>query len=706
MRNGVACAGGRSRPGSVSVFRGCVLRSLVLGLYSFGLAGAAPRAARGLAIAPEAWALATALRDVPIPEIQGAGHRSPHEGELLSTAGVVSSVGASGFTLQDPDGDRNPATSDALFVFVGSAPPVALGDRLRVVGRVVEFVPGGAATGNLSVTEIERPLQIERLGSAAVPEPLALVAFGRGEPPRSIDDDGLARFDADADAIDYFESLESMRVVLPAAVAAAPEDRFGAIDAFSSAASGPRSARGVRARQPGDDAADVLRIVSSQESGPLPRVSVGAELGSVRGVIDYRFGRYELRAEQPLAVQPSALLPERTALARDASHLTAASYNLANLAPDDPQARYAGLARQICEGLGAPDILALQELQDSSGERDDGNVDASRTAERLTAAIRAAGGPDYRYVDLAPEDGADGGAPGANIRVAYLYDPSRVELQAGGLERWGAAGDADAAAFAGSRKPLHARFAFGSQPLELVNLHLRSRVGSAPRFGALQPAPLAGAAARLAQARAVATRVAELLAAEPGLGLLLLGDFNASTEEAALEVLLGAGGPGLVSLDRLRLPPEERYSFLFEGGGELLDHALLSPALLAHALPEIDIVHLNSEFSAAWSDHDPLVVRLFLPVPEPGTGLLVATGVGFLTRLWSRIKGLGQAADSQGEREPICRFRASVSATYRRALSSTRARTRSASRSRRAAGPGCASSCGTTCVRRQGFPSR
>ena len=56
------------------------------------------------------------------------------------------------------------------------------------------------------------------------------------------------------------------------------------------------------------------------------------------------------------------------------------------------------------------------------------------------------------------------------------------------------------------------------------------------------------------------------------------------------------------------LPRAERYSYIFEGNSQPLEQILASPALVA-AEPELDAVHINSEFSEQTSDHDPLVSR-------------------------------------------------------------------------------------------------
>ncbi|MEK8170314.1 hypothetical protein NKH77_13190 [Streptomyces sp. M19] len=62
-----------------------------------------------------------------------------------------------GFWLQDPHPDRDPATSEGVFVFTGSTTPdVAVGDAVLVSGTVSEYYPGGADAGAQSVTELTK----------------------------------------------------------------------------------------------------------------------------------------------------------------------------------------------------------------------------------------------------------------------------------------------------------------------------------------------------------------------------------------------------------------------------------------------------------------------------------------------------------------------------------------------------------------------
>ena len=99
----------------------------------------------------------------------------------------------------------------------------------------------------------------------------------------------------------------------------------------------------------------------------------------------------------------------------------------------------------------------------------------------------------------------------------------------------------------------------------------------------------------------------------------MLGDLNDFEFSATADILVGSGATALVDLPRT-LPVNERYTYVFEGNSQVLDHILLSRSLAsgpgsghgaAHATAyEYDIVHTNAEFADQDSDHDPQVVRL------------------------------------------------------------------------------------------------
>src|SRR5207249_11574656 len=60
------------------------------------------------------------------------------------------------------------------------------------------------------------------------------------------------------------------------------------------------------------------------------------------------------------------------------------------------------------------------------------------------------------------------------------------------------------------------------------------------------------------------------------------------------------------------LEESERYTYVFDGNSQVLDHILFSDNLFTHFQFEYDVVHVNSEFPDQASDHEPQVVRLDL----------------------------------------------------------------------------------------------
>jgi hypothetical protein len=111
---------------------------------------------------------------------------------------------------------------------------------------------------------------------------------------------------------------------------------------------------------------------------------------------------------------------------------------------------------------------------------------------------------------------------------------------------------------------------------------------------------------RTAQAEVVAAFVNELVEADPRARIIVLGDLNDFEDSPPLAVLEAAGLEDLVN----RLPAEIRYSYVYQGNSQVLDHVLVSPSLAAGA--EVECAPVNSEFPASEraSDHDPVIVRL------------------------------------------------------------------------------------------------
>ena len=559
----------------------------------------------------------SAESEVPIFAIQGAGHHSPFVGETVTTSGIVTAVENDGFFLQDPHGDGDDDTSDAIYVYTKNFAPVTVSDHAEVTGEVIEFTSGGERSGNLSMTEISLPERIQ-VGSSGnpLPHPVIIGRRGRLPPTEVIDDDELCVYEPHQDGIDFYESLEAMRVTVEDAAPVSATNRFGEIFVVSNQgrmATGMNSRGGITATE-GDANPERIQVDGRLLQAPMPVVNPGDLLGDVTGVMGYSYGNFEVLAEAAPQAIPSGLAPEVTFLTGDEAHVTIASYNVQNLDPGDPPERFRRLGEHIAWNLHSPDIVALQEVQDNSGPSKDGVTSADLTGEMLTSAILEAGGPVYEYHDVAPEDDSSGGEPGGNIRVGFLVNPHRVGLLAGSLQSL----DDPGGAFRNARRPLQAVLRFGRHHLTLINCHFSSRSGSTPLFGAVQPPVEHATTKRTTQAAFLRNHVRSLLDRDPTACVVALGDFNDTGFAEPLLILAGGGSP-LVDLSS-SLPKEERYSHNYQGNSQSLDHILVNAERL-EAGAALDIVHVNADFADPVSDHDPVIARVAVPRATAGTSM-------------------------------------------------------------------------------------
>ena len=577
---------------------------------------------------------------VEISDVQGASHLSPLAGRRVSgLAGIVTARLGNGFYFQDPTPDASEATSEALFVFTGSSPTVAVGDDVRVGGRVAEFRPGGATNANLTTSEITSPTIAVLSGGNALPAATVLGAGGRIPPNMVIEDDAAGSvetsgvFDPAQDGIDFYESLEAMRVQVNDAVAVGPRNAFGEIPVVGdgSAHAGIDTVRGGLVISPDDFNPE--RIILDDTILPTPVVNVadGFTTPAV-GVMDYSFGNFKLFVTQPLTRVDGGLQREVTRLPTD-HEIVVGTYNVENLDPSDGPA-FARHADLIVNHLRSPDLLAIEEVQDNDGATNSGTTDASLSWSMLVAAIEAAGGPVYEFRQIDPVDNEDGGQPGGNIRVGFLFRTDRglefidrpggdattattVVDQPSGPQLSFSPGRVDPQdpAWEDTRKPLAGEFRMRGRKVFVVANHFSSKGGDDPLFGRFQPPTRSTEVARHAQAQVVNDFVDELLAADQHANVIVLGDINDFEFSETVEILEGDVLTTLMDT----LPKPERYSYVFEGNSQVLDQILVSDNLLRGSRVDYDPVHVNSEFADQASDHDPQVARLDLrgrPTPK------------------------------------------------------------------------------------------
>lgn len=265
---------------------------------------------------------------------------------------------------------------------------------------------------------------------------------------------------------------------------------------------------------------------------------MGDQLEDITGVVQQAYGFYTilpLTAIKPTTKASAAASPATLLSQGKCKAITVGSYNVENLAPNSTH--LPKVAGHIVNYLKTPDLLFIQEVQDDSGPTDDGVVSANATLTTLVGAIKKLSNVTYAFTDINPVSNEDGGQPGGNIRVAYLYRPEVVNLylpnkggptdatrivamQGKGKDKGKGKGKAkryDSApalsfnpgrvdpsnpAWKETRKPLAAAWTAkgASRPFYTVNVHWSSKGGGTSLHGDQRP-PINGAVeARTAQA--------------------------------------------------------------------------------------------------------------------------------------------------------------------------------------------------------------
>ncbi|MFT7699847.1 MAG: putative extracellular nuclease [Candidatus Krumholzibacteriia bacterium] len=523
---------------------------------------------------------------VPIHKIQGPGLYSPLKGEKVSTRGVVTGTTNKGFFIQDPDGDLNEDVSHGLFVFGRRDKPRA-GSLVEVSGKVFDFQMNEA---DRPVTQlvVENIQVVDQHGPKITPVWFTSDLLMMSSPELAL----------------FLNNLEGMLVGIPAgATFAAPSNQFGDYVVV------PKESDLVRTQQGGVliDKTSPLRWLPGFRTtnfAQAPRVNVGAELlEPLIGPLNYRAESFQIAAVGKIQVQQAEVEARTTGLVCSDAQVTVMTLNGFNLDPHienadlvkDPRRdidddvgdkRFEALGRAIAINAKGPAIVALQEIQDSDGAEITAVVEAQRTYAHLIEAVTRANGPRYQWLEIPPEEGADGGQPGGNIRNAFLFDPLRVQFVPETLQLLGA----DSPAFVDSRKPLAARFrlAKGKGELEVVNVHLASKRNQNGLFAPENPGFDPRAEVRVSQANVIGEHLSQLRAAD--IDYYVTGDFNDFEFSETLLTLTGDSSTNLV--DSVDAPL--RYDYNHRGISQALMHGVVANRQLKGRRAEYEILHANA----------------------------------------------------------------------------------------------------------------
>lgn len=572
--------------------------------------------------------------NLTIRDIQGQAHFSDYEGATVQEiTGVVTHLyNSANFVIQDVNADDDNTTSEAIIVNKASN-GLAIGDLVTVAGTVEEWYYEGYSdmkANDLPITRI-RATSATKSGIADLPAPLVI-----GEdifpPTELIDNDSLTTFEPLEDGIDFWESVELMRLAVPNAKVIGPQE-YGEIPVVAGNSTNTEfNVLGGVNISANDYNPEKILVLTGNEA--YDAKSGDYFTGDIVGVMGFGFGSFKLWTEE--STLPLITRIEKPTVVTDIEptedKLTVAAYNVENFSTNTentPDEKVEKIATSFVENMKSPDIITLVEVQDNDGPTASGNTDASASYKRLIAAIEAAGGPTYAWTDIAPEYDRDGGQPGGNIRVGYLYNPDRVTLTEGTK---GSSSDKVAWDEAGNltlnpgrildlpqentRKPLAAQFEFQGEKVVVIGAHLNSKGGDQPLFGKNQPPFLGSEAERIELATMINNFIQEGQEKDPNLNVIVAGDMNDFEFTPTLAALKGGNLTNMVE----KVPTGERFSYYYQGNNQVLDHVLVTNNLADKTA--VDMIHINANYMdihGRASDHDPILIQVDLNESENKT---------------------------------------------------------------------------------------
>jgi hypothetical protein len=599
-----------------------------------------------------------------IPEIQGRAHLSPYLGHRVKTSGIVTAVGTVGhypggeeLYIQCPTGDGDPLTSDGLHIHLGATGQLfKVGMEIEIEGVIYEqlYESGLSRTGLREISNYKILRE-----SAPLPEPVRLGLGGRPIPQNVISSwRGNVNIKPELnlnDGMDFYESLEGMRVVIsnPRITGfrggneefyrARPKGYLNLYVKPDGEQDDPKTtpAGGVIIdKQNNDFNPGIIQILSNHFTNgfdPNAYYDVGKMIeGDIVGVMGFEgniFGGAEFAMVLPTPQDPfqqfTASNQQRTELRNrpittlipTENQLTVAAYNLENLAGNQLD-RLVEIGTSIAVNLQCPDIVSLVEVQDENGTDFQGDASVRVTLNRLIEYIPCQSDVAYKPIFVDPFQGGDGGQPGGNIQVAFLYNSNRVSFTPRGAlhplmditVRPGGGASANPArlftrdeVFQNTRKSLLAEFEFRGEKVYLINNHFNSKFSDTGLWNAVQPQDFRSDNKRQLMARLINGFVQKMLLQEPQASVIVLGDFNAFTYENSMRVLSGEQLHNLVTQPGL-IPFHDQYSYNFNGNSQLIDHIFVTASLLARR-PEVQIPHINTDYMGRLADHDPIIAR-------------------------------------------------------------------------------------------------
>jgi predicted extracellular nuclease len=597
-----------------------------------------------------------------IPQIQGSGATSKYANTVQTTSGVITKkLSGGGFFIQDPNGDGDPTTSDAIYVF-GATTAGNVGDMVRVTGTVTEYKPSGATRSYTELTSVTA-VTVTGSGYTIAPTniqlPNADLANYEGMLVRFV---GPLAVNGNSYLSDRGELVLSngrretptnrYRPGTPEAIALARENAQNIVvlddGIFTTPPQIPYLADDKTVRS-GDTVNDLTGVLD------FGAIGGGGAAFKIQPTETPQISRTNARLDKPEVAPGNVKVASANVLnffttftdGTDVEGRTGqgckigSSTSKSNCRGADSLAEFVRQRDKIVnelKGMDA-DVVGLMEIQNN------GDYAVNYLVGQLNQAV---GYPVYAVVPQPPATGTDA------IRVAMIYKPAVVSLVGASMS--------DNASI-NNRPPMAQTFksvANGAKFSLIVN-HLKSK-GSCSGAGTGDSDSGDGQgcwnATRLKQAQQLVSFINQVVATSGDPDVLAVGDFNSYGQEDPIVYL---NGQGMVSeLERFVRPNGMPYSYVFDAQSGYLDHALASTSLDKQVAgvtewhnnaDEPDAIDYNLEGKAGndpyvnnafrASDHDPVIVSLNLaPVLADVSASVKAVQSGYtVNRITSKYSG-------------------------------------------------------------------
>ena len=544
-----------------------------------------------------------------IPEIQGTGNTSPCLGHQDNIVGCITGVTSRGFFFQDINGDGDPNSSDGIYAYFykGWTNPANLqaGQMVKVSGTVTEYYDttefANKGSDPLQVTVTDSGADC---GGAGLPTPVSVAPIS----------------DPNADPMTLYEKYEGMRVKMSFdGFVVGPTKRFisdhPAGDPEIAFVDQSSSIYGQRVFENDYPGYRGTNYISGAFDKDLPDVDFGDSIAATDliGVMGYQFSKYTLLVDGALSQSITVTDDVDNDDSEDAAavnEFTLCTFNIENMfdlvddndgdmgdwvpaSTDEYNRMLEKRAKTIANNLSNCTIIGVQEVEGKDPVWDD-----------LVAAIRDQGGITYHYDYYESIDPRD-------ITTGILYDPSRVTLNASSQKQGCSStnygvnysnadntyGRAVADPCTSGSYPLFNRPPYLAQltvkdatgnhsiDISVIVNHFKSKRGDESR--------------NLPRREAQAQHVVSLMQAEYDAGhhnSVTLGDFNDVLSSTTLDQFdTNVGSEPLVNMYLAHVPENDRYSYIFSGESEVLDHFIMTSDM-DDSFMEGRAIHINADF--------------------------------------------------------------------------------------------------------------